>query len=145
MKTIKFFSVLSLVLIFAGVNAVYSGNRITNKPKQLIKVTTIRYEVNINFWDVIDLCNTYWVRVTDETGRLVAPAQIFVPGMNQYTFYSESKERALKERGSKRIAMLVISPYLRNLECENNLFTLMDVKTGLFLKGQIYSFDLFPL
>jgi hypothetical protein len=143
MKTIKIFSVLSLAMIFAGVSAGFSKNS-GKENIQVSRVPMIKYQVNVHLAADKAICNTYWVQLTDETGRLVAPAQIFVPGKNLYTFYSENKERSVRERGSKRVAMLVISQYVRNLECENNLFTRPDVKTGLFLSGETYSFDLFP-
>ena len=143
MKTAKFFSILSFTLLFNAVNAFSATDKLAEKDQMTTKMN-IRYEVNVYLFTRIDLCNTYWVQIMDENGRLVAPPQIFVPGLNQYTFYSMNKEEAYRERGTKRIAMLVLSPLLRNLECENNLFTRPDVKTGLFGLGQTYSFDLFP-
>jgi hypothetical protein len=143
MKTIKYFSVLSLVLFFLAATAGFSNKG--EKPKaQSVKVLVIRYQVNVHFASDKVICNTYWVEIKDETGNLVAPAQIFVPGKIQYTFYSYKKESVYKERGTKRVAMLTMDPRVRNLECENNLFTRWDVKTGLFLLGQTYTFDLYP-
>ena len=144
MKTIKYFSVLSLAVIFASVNAGFS-NKGERPDAQSVKVQAIRYQVNVHVAHDKAICNTYWVQIKDEAGRLVAPAQMFVPGKILYTFYTYKKESVYKERGSKRIAMLTIDPKVRNLECENNLFTRWDVKSGLFVMGQTYSFDLYPV
>lgn len=143
MKTSKYFSVLSLALIFAGVTAGFS-TKVEDQNSQISKVPMIRYQVNVHLASDKAICNTYWIQVTDENGRLVAPAQVFVPGKIQYAFYSESKDRAVRERGTKRVAMLVTDPKIRNLECEINLFSLPNVRTGSFLPGHTYSFDLIP-
>jgi hypothetical protein len=144
MKTTKYFSVLSLALIFASITAGFS-NRGEKPIIQSLKVPMIRYQVNVHLASDKFICNTYWVEIKDETGRLIAPAQMFVPGKILYTFYSTKKESVYRERGTKRVAMLTIDPKIRNLECENNLFTPWDVKTGLFLLGQTYTFDLYPV
>lgn len=144
MKTINNFSVLGLALIFVGITAGFS-KKSEDQNTKLSKVPMIRYQVNVHLYSDKPICTTYWVQITDETGRQVAPAQIFIPGKNLYTFYSDSKERGFRERGSKRIAMLVTNPKFGNLECENKLFTPADAKSGLFLRGQTYSFDLFPV
>jgi hypothetical protein len=142
MKTIKYFSILSLALIFTAATTSFSNKG--EKPNaQSLKVPVIRYQVNVHLASDKVICNTYWVEIKDETGALVAPVQIFIPGKIQYTFYSYKKESVYRERGTKRIAMLTVDPKIRNLECENNLFTRWDVKTGLFLLGQTYTFDLY--
>jgi hypothetical protein len=139
MKTTKFFSVLSLVLIFAAANTVYADN---NKPDKFKKAsqTTIKYQVAIHLSLGISTCNTYYVQITDETGRLVAPAQIFVPGVNKYVF-----NEAISVQGRARIASLVLPSNFDPYACLNNLITRPDVKVGPFFFGLTYSFDLFPL
>jgi len=143
MKTIKFFSIMSLALIFVVATEGFSKKG-ENPNAQSLKVQMIRYQVNIHLASDNVICNTYWVQILDETGRLVAPAQVFIPGKNQYTFYSNSKESVFKERGTRRVAMLTTNPRVMNLECEVYLFSRSDVKTGIFLRGHTYSFDLYP-
>ena len=144
MKTTKFFSLLSLALIFIGVTSGFCKN-IENPSAQDSKLAITRYLVNIHLAADKPVCNTYWIQITDETGRLVAPAQIFVPGISQYSFYSNIKERGFRERGTKRIAMLIKAPVGGYLDCVNNLFARPDTKTGIFLLGKTYNFDLFPV
>jgi hypothetical protein len=137
MKTTKLFSVLSLVLIFASVN-VLAGNSLTGK--KTFNTATIRYEVNIHFVSDKTISNIYWVQVTDENGRPVSPPQTFVQGKSNYTFFEMAPAR-----GTKRIAMLILSPYLDNPLSMNLLYTQPDVLYGPFLPGQSYSFNLVPV
>jgi hypothetical protein len=139
MKTTKIFSVLSLVLIFAGVNAIYADNNPNVKSKKP-DVPNIRYEVAIHLSLGVSLCNTYYVQITDESGRLAAPRQVFVAGTSKYVF-----NELFSVPGRARIASLVLpsnfDPYL----CPNNLITKPDVEMGPFLPGRTVSFDLYPL
>jgi|WetSurMetagenome_2_1015567.scaffolds.fasta_scaffold558082_1 hypothetical protein len=137
MKTIKFFSVLSLVLIFAGVNAVYSGNGLNQTSNKLYK-TTIRYQVNIHLASWVNLSNTYLVQVTDEKGRVVAHPQVFNPAIKQYVF-----NEVVSAPAKVRIASLVLSDDGTNSPI--SLITKPDVKVGMFYPGQTYSFDLYPI
>jgi hypothetical protein len=144
MKTTKLLSVISLALIFAGITAGFS-TKVETSNTMISTASVVTYKVIVHLTADKPICNTYWIQIINETGRLVAPAQMFVPGKSQYNFYSASKESGIRERGGKRIAMLIIDPKLRNLECENNMTANPDVKTGLFLKGQTYIFNLFPV
>ena len=138
MKTIKYFSVLSLVLIFAGVSAVYATIKPTSNSGKLIK-KTISYEVRVHLDDGAALCNKYLVQVTDENGNLVAPAKLFIPGTSRYVFI-ETVSSPVKTR----IASMVL--WNGDLEgCEINLITEKDIKTGQFLPGHTYSFNLYPV
>lgn len=137
MKTIKYFSVLSLALIFAGVNTVYSGNKLTTNTQKLNK-KAIRYEVNIHIPAGVEICNTYLVQMTDESGRLVAHPQVFVPGVNKYFF-----DELVYVQGTLRAASLVLSD--EGNICPITLFTKPDIKTARFLPGYTYSFDLYPI
>jgi len=138
MKTTKFFAVLSLALIFAGVNTVYSDNGLTKNPKQLIK-TTVRYAVNIHLpAGIDDVCNTYLVQLTDESGRPVAHPQVFVPSVKRYLF-----EEAATVKGTMRVASLVLVD--DGNFCPITLITKPAIKTGKFLPGNTYSFDLYPI
>ena len=141
MKTTKFFSILSLALIFAGINSVYSTNVLTNNLKKSNK-PSIRYEVNIHLSSGFNTCNSslYLVQVTDETGHLVAPAKIFVPGISKYVF-----NETFSLNGRLRIATLILPSNVDPFVCPNNPSTKPDVKMGPFLPGQTYSFDLYPI
>ena len=137
MKTIKFFSVLSLALIFAGANTVHSGNGMTKTQNKLNK-TTIRYQVNIHLTSWIQLSNIYLVQVTDEKGRPVAHPQVFNPAIKKYVFDEASAGPA-----KVRIASLVL--YDDGASGHITLNTKPDVRVGHFLPGQTYSFDLYPV
>jgi hypothetical protein len=139
MKTTKFFSVLSLVLIFAGVNAIYAGDNPNNKSKKPA-LPDIRYEVAIHLSLGASLCNTYYVQITDETGRLVATPKAFVPGISKYVFHE-----MFSVPGRARIASLVLPTNLDPYVCPNILVTKPEMKMGKFLPGSTVSFDLFPV
>jgi hypothetical protein len=139
MKTTKFFSVLSLVLIFAGANVIYADNNPIDKSKKPA-IPSIRYEVAIHLPLGVSLCNTYYVEVTDESGRLVAPWKAFVPGISKYVF-----NELFSVPGRARIASLVLPSNFDPYVCPNILITKPDVKMGPFLPGRTVSFDLFPL
>jgi len=138
MKTTKLFTVLSLALIFIGLNSVYSSDRLTGNTQMTRKIN-IKYEVNVYLFSRIELCNTYLVQVTDETGRLVAPPQIFVPGVSKYVF-----NEAGNLKGRKRVAILELSTSPVHYACPYDIFTPPDVKIGPFEKGKILNFDLYP-
>jgi len=140
MKTTNFFSVLSLALIFTGVSTVYSNNLLTGNSQQVSNATT-RYEVTIHLSLGVNICNTYFVQVTDETGRLVAPAQIFVPGISKYVF-TESISVPARVR---LVAKLVLPSNVNPFGCPIILTTEPNVILGPFKIGRTYSFDLFPI
>jgi hypothetical protein len=139
MKTTKLFTVLSLILIFVGINTVYPGNGLIDKPQMTRKIN-IKYEVNVYLFSRIDLCNTYLVQVTDETGRLVAPPKIFVPGVSRYIFAEEGPAQ-----GKVRVAMLLIAPDADPYICPIHIGARPDVKMGPFLQGETYPFVLRPI
>ena len=141
MKTTKFFSVLSLALIFVGVTSGFSKNFENLKAKNL-QGTGIRYQVAIHPELSTAPCNTYLVQIVDETGSLVAPAQVFVLGVNKYVFYE--KVSAMGSMYPRRVAKLIPIKYPEHYVCAYPLFTLPDVKIGPFLSGQTYNFDLYP-
>jgi hypothetical protein len=136
MKTTKLFSVLCLALILVGVNTVYSTNRLVDKPGLTRKIN-IKYEVNVYLSSRIDLCNTYLVQVTDESGRLVAPAKVFVPGISRYMFAEDGPAQ-----GKVRVAMLVMAQDVDTYLCPIHVAARPDVKMGPFLLGQTYPFVL---
>ena len=140
MKTTKILAVLSLALIFAGVNTVNAKSD-PRKPMSLEK-PSIRYEVTVHLSLPlgINLNNTYWVRMTDESGRLVAPAQRFIPGVSKYVF-----KESVSTVGRIRIASLVLPSNVDPFAGGNILVTQPDVKRGLFMPDRTYSFNLFPI
>jgi hypothetical protein len=139
MKTAKFFSVLSLAIIISGVTFGFSRD-IDNRNSQISMMPGITYQVAIHFSGLSkDICNPYLVQILDENGRLVAPAQVFIKGINKYVFYE--KGPAL---GRSRMAVLTPVAYPQHFVCPNDFFTLPDVKMGPFKSGQTYSFDLYP-
>jgi hypothetical protein len=139
MKTTKFFSVLSLALIFAGVTAGFTTKHETPQSKALPGIG-IKYQVIIHSGLSAKPCNTYLIQVVDETGRLVAPPQTFVPGVNRY-FFNE-KFSATGSPVSRRAAMLV--PVKDHYApCSSPIFAIPDVKAGPFWSGQTYFFNLF--
>jgi len=139
MKTTKFVTILSLILLFAGINSLFSNNNLTDK-QQITRKINIKYEVNVYLFSRIDLCNTYLVQVTDETGRLVAPPKTFVPGISRYVFAEDGPAQ-----GKVRVAMLVMAPDVDPYVCSTHIGARPDVKMGPFLQGQTYPFVLRPI
>ena len=140
MKTIKFFSVLSLALILFGVTGAFSkkSDPIGSVSVQLLG---IHYQVSIHPGLSAVPCNTYLVQVVDETGRLVSPAQVFVPGINGYSFVEKLSTDVNRTR---RTAMLVEVKSPQRPICSSSLFTLPATRVGPFLPGHLYTFDLYP-
>jgi hypothetical protein len=140
MKTIKFFSVLSLTLIFLGITSGFSGKIETFNAKN-IQGPVIRYQVIIHPGFNTAPCTPYLVKVMDEHGNLVAPPQRFVPGNDKYVF--NERFSPVGNSTSRRVAMLVGIPFPDHFTCANPLSAIPDVKVGPFLTGQTYSFDLY--
>jgi hypothetical protein len=97
----------------------------------------IKYEVNVYLFSRIELCNTYLVQVTDETGRLVAPPKTYVPGIQRYVFTEDGPAQ-----GKIRVAMFVVAPDVDPYSCPTHVEARPDVKLGPFLPGQTYPFAL---
>ena len=133
MKTTRYIAILSLVMIFADA---YAGNLAGDRPG-MTKKDNIRYVVNVILNSRIDLCNTYYIQVTDETGRLVAPPRIYDPSMQKYTF-TESGPAS----GKLRVAQLVMAKDVDPYYCQVHINARPDVKIGPFLQGETYSFVL---
>ena len=140
MKTIKFFSVLSLALILFGVTGAFS-KKTDPIGSVSLQVLGIQYHVSIHPALSAAPCNTYLVQVVDETGRLVAPAQVYVPGINGYSFVEKFSTDVNRTR---RIAMLVEVKSPQRPICTSSLFTLPAIRLGPFLAGHLYTFDLYP-
>lgn len=99
----------------------------------------VRYEVNVNFAAVKDLCNVYQVEILDGTGQQVVPAIIYVPGTSVYNFYEQTRQES-----GIRIARLVQVPWGKHFACETELYTKPDVKVLNFHDAGTYSFELYP-
>jgi hypothetical protein len=141
MKTAKLFSVLTLALIFIGMNAGFS-KKVENPVSIMVQSTSIMYQVNIHMGLSTYPCDTYVVQIVDETGRIVAPPQAFVPGLKAYSF----KERlsTVQNNHSRRIAMLVRVTFPNHFTCSTTLFAVPAIMAGSFLPGHLYIFDLYP-
>ena len=139
MKTLKIFSVLSLVLIIAGASSANSKNASTDNTKQVNKAI-IRYEVYINIEKDVNFCNTYLVQVSDENGKPVAHPQVYIPGVNKYVF-----NETISGPAKVRVASFEI---LRNFEvkgCPINIITKPDIEMGPFHPFETYYFNLYPI
>jgi hypothetical protein len=139
MKTTKLLTIISLVIMLTGANAAFSKD-FGNRNSQTSIMPGITHQVLIHFQDLSkDICNPYLVQIIDETGRLIAPAQVFIKGINKYSFYE--KAPAL---GRTRMAVLIPVGYPQHFVCPNDFFTLPDVKMSPFKTGQTYMYDLYP-
>ena len=156
MKTIKIISTLSLLLIVTSVFEGYSGNNNNSYPA-MGKTITITYKVNIHFPSGLNNSNIYLVQVVDQTGRPVAQPQVFVRGINVYTFTEKVKippvistdlnyfqENELPADLLRRTAMLVLSPSQEKSGVVN-LYTRADTKL-IYLPGStVFTFNLYPI
>jgi len=137
MKTLKPSIIISLVLIIAGINLLFAmptNTRILIGPL----FRGVSYNVTVHYQGEFPLCNSYLVQIVDAQGYSVAPDQIFQPGMNTYVFHERGPVSGV------RIARLVESPAQGNITCTYDLVTPPDVKSGKFLVGATYFFNLFP-
>ncbi|MFZ4520553.1 MAG: hypothetical protein ACOYNC_02540 [Bacteroidales bacterium] len=137
MKTAKFFSVLSLALIFSAATSVSAAN-IETKADQTSVNPVVNHHVNVNLTIEKPLCNVYLVEILDGQGRLVAPAKPYTPGISKYDFYERGPVTGV------RIAVLVLAPSHSHFQCETELFTKPVILSGKFLPGLTYRYDLFP-
>jgi hypothetical protein len=138
MKTKKIIPVLSLVLILFAVITGYAKKN--EKFASSTTTVTVRYEVNIHFSFNQPLCNMYQVEIRDAGGKLVAPAQYFVPGKAVYTFIEKTSLR----KGT-RIAQLVLAPDVDRFACDQELYIAPVAKLISFTDRETYKFDLNPI
>jgi len=135
MKTTKIISALSIAMIILGSSAFATKPSSDNtKARQLI-----RYQVSINISAKFVIPNVpMLVVVKDEKGTLVAPPQQFQAGSLTYTF---TEKGTFYPVNATRVAMLVIpNTGGRSVKLSNNTI----VKTGSFVPGQLYQFQIFP-
>ena len=136
MKTLSIISVLSLALIFSGINTSFAKGKGNANGNPTVRV---KYQVTIHLDVISTLCNTYQVEMLDANGRLVAPLQIYIPGNNKYIFEEQTRQTV-----GIRIARLVPNWSGDHYVCEQELFTPPAVKLINFKDGQAYFFDLYP-
>ena len=137
MKTTKFFSVLSLALIFsAAISA--SAATIGTKADRISVNAVVNHHVNVTVSNDKKLCNVYLVEILDGQGRLVAPAKPLGSGVAQYDFYERGPASGV------RVAVLVLAPAHSHFQCDRELLTSPVVVAGPFVAGQTYRYDLFP-
>lgn len=137
MKAKNIISAVSLMLLILSGFAVSAGNHTENT--QLRQTSVIRYEVTVLLNGNPDLNCSYWVILTDESGRYISAPRVFVPGVSKYTF-SESAP----VWGRLRIANLVVAPDTDPYPGNNRLNTKPDVKFGPFMPGHLHTFLLRP-
>ena len=136
MKKLTIISVLSLALIFTGINPGFAKENGTPNGNPPVRV---KYQVTIHLDIISTLCNTYLVEMLDANGRLVAPVQIYIPGNNKYIFEEQTRQTV-----GVRIARLVPNWSGDHYACEQELYTPPAVKLINFKDGQAYFFDLYP-
>ena len=139
MKTTKIFTILSLAVILLCANTVYSSNLLSDRPQMTRKIN-IKYEVTVILNSQVELCNTYYIQVTDETGRLIASPKIFDPSKQKYVFTEDGPAK-----GKLRVAMLVMATDVDPYQCPVHIGARPDVKIGPFLLDETYSFVLRPV
>jgi hypothetical protein len=137
MKTSTFFSVLSLALIFTLATSAFAGN-ISTKGTPTPN-NSIRYQVNVQMSSEKPLNTVYLIQIFNENHKLVAPAQMLVPGKTQYSFFEKGPADGI------RIAVIVkAASGMGGAEPNATLVTEPAVVKGPFEVGHTYRFDLFP-
>lgn len=137
MKTLKLSSLCLSIMLLSGVYTVYAGqpvNRNNSNPFPPV----IRHQVNVYPVRELTSYQTYIVQVVDENGTLVAPSQTYIPGLNAYTFYERGP------RTGTRIARLAMIPQSKGLSCIPYIYCAPDIKSGTFLNGRTYTYNLYP-
>lgn len=136
MKTTKLIFALSLALILnAGYNNMYAQQKSKNNVPEELKARKVTYVVRIeNIGKSVSLHTHYLVMMTDETGRQIAPAQPFRPGVWDYTFYEGGSVRGT------RVARMIQTPRV-----PNSPEFIPDSKTGIFYGGASYLFTIKPV
>jgi hypothetical protein len=137
MKTTKMISVLSILLFVSTLFPMITLG-IGNKNNQTPLSPVIRYEVNVILPAEKNLCNTYYIVIRDESGKMVAPVKPLAAGISKYLFYERGPAKGA------RIATLEVSNYGDRYICDRELFANPAVLFGLFETGKTYRFDLFP-
>ncbi|MCX6251242.1 MAG: hypothetical protein NTX61_10885 [Bacteroidetes bacterium] len=132
MKTTKTIAALCIAMIFFGLTAL--AGKPTIKPE--VQRGTIKYLVNIHVPVGINIPDVQlFVKITDEHNRLVDLPQQFRFGTVSYVFGEQGPVTGT------RIAWIVQS---NNDGPKIPLWGNNDIKTGTFLPGHLYQFDIYP-
>lgn len=137
MKTVKIFSATGLAMIFSATLFASTGN-VGTKGDLISTNRMVKHHVNVTLSTDKSICNTYLVEILNWKGEMVAPAQVYNPGVSQYDFYEKGPFDGI------RIAVLVLAPNSGHFACETELFTAPVVLKSTFLPGGTYRYDLFP-
>jgi hypothetical protein len=136
MKTKNFLPALSLILIATAVAAIFAPAAISPTPLGQAR-QDIAYVINVNHGDHLTGFNcTYYLFISDERGKMVAPPQVFRNGIWTYTF---------KELGpvtGTRTAQMVRDP---NIACLGSYSFAPATMSGTFKGGASYLFNLTPV
>ena len=134
MKTIKITSVLSLALIFVAATSLFAGKatKTSNLPSDRVKVITYIVKVNENH-NLLSSAHQYLIVMTDETGRQIAPPQVFRNGIWSYTFTEVGNVIGTR-----------VAKMLPALSVPGSAAVSSSSRTGSFFGGQIYKFNLLP-
>ena len=136
MKTTKFIIAFSLALIFsAGFNALYAGQHAKKDVPSDTKAAMVAYVVRINNLNYLgENGNRFLIMMTDETGRLIAPAQTFQPGVSDYTFFEGGTVRGTRVA---KMMKLPIGP--------KSFYIPPTSHSGVFYGGACYLFIINPI
>jgi hypothetical protein len=136
MKTTKLIFALSLALIFAaGSNNSFAHRGLSKDNPAERKAQKIAYVVRIEQLSYIQsLGGHFLVKMTDETGRLVAPAQVFRPGVSDYTFFEAGNVRGTRVAKMERLPI-----------GERPMSIPSTSKSGVFIGGTCYMFIIHPV
>jgi len=134
MKTTKLILALGFALIFVtGFSSMSAPKYPTNAIPVENKAKWVTYVVRIENASYLNAAAQYLVVMTDESGHQVVPAQLYQPGISDYTF-----KEAGTVRGT-RVARLVKLPGKLN-----SLTVPPASQTGVFYSGGSYMFIIRP-
>jgi hypothetical protein len=138
MKTSTFFAALCLGLVCLFSATVFAGG-IATKGNGAANAS-IRYAVNVQYSGPDKPLNVvYMVQILNENYKLVAPAQMLLPGKTQYSFFEKGPADGI------RIAVIVKAAL--GMGASEPFVTLVAdpcAVKGPFEVGKTYRFDLFP-
>jgi hypothetical protein len=142
MKTIKFIalsglSLLAALLIFSSVLAQESRITRMKDPLETVDLPVIhKVFVHLPAGPIQGI--TYRIELTDQNGRPVAMPQTFIPGESTYIFLEDVAARCT--RGTRIARFILVTSAYNN---PNVLWAKPDMKTGIFISGRTYLFNLY--
>jgi hypothetical protein len=130
MKTIaKSLIAISILMISFQANAGKETNVITNT------ANAINYKVVVHMDRLTpSALRDVFVTMTDESGRLIAPPQLIVPGKTVYNFYEAGPVRATRIAKISNVRRPLYMNMIQGLE---------ELKTRVFENGTTYLFNLY--